>query len=130
MDPEQAHYDAALRRILRGMLALAGAGCLVFLILRGWRWALAYLLGATASYLNFHWLKRLVDGLGGASTARLSPKFAVLIGLRYLLLGAGAYAIVNYTSLSLPAALIGLFVPVASVILEIVFELIYGASSS
>jgi hypothetical protein len=130
MDAEQAHYDAALARIMRGMLALAAAGSLLFLILRGWRWGLAYLLGALASYLNFHWLKRVVDGLGGALTARLSPKFAILIGLRYLLLGAGAYAIVNFTSLSLPAALIGLFVPTAAVILEIIFELIYASSSS
>ena len=126
MDPEQAHFENALRRITLGMAALAAAGCLVCLILRGWRWALAYLLGAAASYLNFRWLKRVVDALGGALAARPSPKFAILIGLRYLLLGAGAYAIVNFTSLSLPAALIGLFVPVAAVILEIIFELIYG----
>jgi hypothetical protein len=126
MDPEQAHYENALRRMMRGMVALAAAGCLAFLILRGWRWAVAYLLGAAASYLNFRWLKRVVDGLGGTSTARPSPKFAILIGLRYLLLGAGAYVIVNFTSLSLPAALIGLFVPAAAVMQEIIFELIYG----
>jgi hypothetical protein len=126
MDPEQTLFETALRRIARGTVALAAAGCLVCLILRGWRWALAYLLGAAASYLNFRWLKRVVDALGGALAARPSPKFAILIGLRYLLLGAGAYAIVNFTSLSLPAALIGLFVPVAAVIQEIIFELIYG----
>ena len=126
MDPEQAHYETALRRIMRGMAALSAAGCLLFLILRGWRWALAYLLGAAASYLNFHWLKKVVDGLGTTLKARLSPKFAILIGLRYLLLGAGAYVIVNFTSLSLPAALIGLFVPAAAVMQEIIFELIYG----
>jgi hypothetical protein len=34
---------------------------------------------------------------------------------------------VTFTSLSLPAALTGLFVPVAAVILEIVFELIYAS---
>jgi hypothetical protein len=126
MDPEQTLFETALRRIARGTVALAAAGCLVCLILRGWKWAVAYLLGAAASYLNFRWLKRAVGALGGALTARPSPKFAILIGLRYLLLGAGAYAIVNFTSLSLPAALIGLFVPVAAVIVEIVFELIYG----
>src|ERR1035438_9022190 len=76
MDPEQAHYENALRRMMRGMVALAAAGCLAFLILRGWRWAVAYLLGAAASYLNFRWLKRVVDGLGGTLTARPSPKFA------------------------------------------------------
>jgi len=123
MDTEQALFETALVRIARGTAALAAAGCLVCLILRGWTWALAYLLGAAASYLNFRWLKRVADALGGALTARPSPKFAILIGLRYALLGAGAYVIVNFTSLSLPAALIGLFVPVAAVIIEIVFEL-------
>ena len=130
MDAEQAHFETALRRIARGTVALAAAGCLVCLILRGWRWAVAYLLGAAASYLNFRWLKRVVDALGGALSARPSPKFAILIGLRYLLLGAGAYALVNFTSLSLPAALIGLFVPVVAVIVEIVFELIYAPASA
>lgn len=127
IDPEQTHFDTALRRITRGMAALAAAGCLICLVLRGWKWAVAYLLGAGASCLNFYWLKRAVDALSGSLKARPSPKFAILIGLRYLLLGAGAYAIVNFTSLSLPAALIALFVPVAAVILEIVFELIYAA---
>jgi hypothetical protein len=128
MDPEQALFDSALRRITRGMAALAAGGCLVCLVLRGWKWALAYLLGAAASALNFRWLKRVVDAMGPTSRRRLSPKFAILMGLRYLLLAAGAYAIVNFTSLSLPAALMGLFVPVAAVILEIVFELIYASS--
>jgi hypothetical protein len=130
MDREQALFESALRRMARATVALAAAGYLVCLVLRGWRWAVAYLLGAAASYLNFRWLKRVVDALGGALAARPSPKFAILIGLRYLLLAAGAYAIVNFTSLSLPAALIGLFVPVAAVVVEIVFELIYAPSTS
>jgi hypothetical protein len=124
MDPEQAHFENALRRITLGMAALAAAGCLVCLILRGWKWAAAYLLGAAAAGLNFRWLKKVVAALGGASRRRLSAKFAILMGLRYLLLAAGAYVIVNFTSLSLPAALAGLFVPVAAVIMEIVFELV------
>jgi len=130
LDPEQTLFENALRRITRGMAALAAAGCLLCLVLRGWRWAAAYLLGAAAAGLNFRWLKRVVDALGGTARRRPGAKFAILMGLRYMLLAAGAYAIVNFTSLSLPAALIGLFVPVAAVILEIVFELIYASSSS
>ena len=126
-DHPPARFEAALRRISRGSAGLAATGALLFLILRGWRWGLAYLLGAAASYLNFHWLKRVVEALGAAITARRSPKFVILIGLRYLVLAAGAYVIVNFTSLSLPAALVGLFVPVAAVILEIIFELIYAS---
>jgi hypothetical protein len=121
---EQGLFESALRRIARGSAALAAGGCAAFLLWRGWKWGVAYLLGAAASYLNFRWLKRVVESLGGTSRARLSPKFAILMGLRYLLLAAGAYVIVNFTSLSLPAALTGLFVPVAAVVGEIIFELI------
>jgi hypothetical protein len=49
-----------------------------------------------------------------------------MLGLRYLILGAAGYVILNYSSLSLAAAMAGLFVPVAAVILEILFELIYA----
>src|SRR5579864_4741372 len=126
MEAEQAFFDAALRRIARWTIALAAAGCLVSLSLRGWKWALPFLLGAGASWLNFRWLKRVVDALAGAAQAKPRARFAVLIGLRYLLLAAGAYAIVNFTALSLPGALTGLFVPVGAVILEIIFELIYA----
>lgn len=127
MDPDQALYDVALRRITRASAALAGGGCLVLLLWKGWRWAVAYLFGAAASYLNFRWLKRLVEALGGGmARTRPSPRFAILMGLRYLILAAGAYVIVTFTSLSLAAALTGLFVPVAAVILEIIFELVYG----
>jgi hypothetical protein len=53
---------------------------------------------------------------------------AVFLGLRYLLLGAGGYAILNFSALSLAAAAVGLFVPVAAVILEVLFELIYAGT--
>ena len=125
-EAEPGFYDAAYRRMARGTIALAVAGCLFLLVWRGWRWGLPYLLGAAASQLNFRWLKRAVDAMAGTAHARPKAKFAILIGLRYLLLAAGAYAIVNFTTLSLPAALIGLFVPVAAVIGEIIFELIYA----
>jgi hypothetical protein len=128
MDPERALFEAALGRITRLTIGLAAAGCLLLLARKGWTWAVAYLLGATASCLNFLWLKRLADALGARAAARPSPLFVVFIGLRYLLLAAGAYAIVNFTPLNLPAALVGLFVPVAAVIAEIIFELIYASS--
>ncbi len=125
-DADQALFEAGLRRIALATVAIAAAGGLALLVWKGWRWALPFLLGAAASYLNFRWLKRVVDALSGALTASPSPKFAILIGLRYLLLAGGAYVIVNLTILSLPAALTGLFVPVAAVIWEIVYELIYA----
>ncbi|HTQ55820.1 MAG TPA: ATP synthase subunit I [Bryobacteraceae bacterium] len=128
MDPEQAHYDAALGRITVAILVLVAAGSLFCGFWRGWTWGLGFLLGAAASHLNFRWLQRIVEALGPAPRVKLSGRFAVVMGLRYLALAAGAYVIVNFTSLSLPAALAGLFVPALAVILEIVFELVYAAS--
>jgi hypothetical protein len=51
---------------------------------------------------------------------------AVILGLRYLLLGLGAYAILKFSEISLMAALVGLFVSTGAVILEILIELIYA----
>jgi hypothetical protein len=51
---------------------------------------------------------------------------AVILGLRYLLLGLGAYAILKFSEISLTAALVGLFVSTGAVILEILIELIYA----
>ena len=88
---------------------------------------MGFLLGALISYLNFRWLKRTVDALGDLSGGKPPrARVAVFLGLRYLLLGLGAYAILRFSEISLTAALVGLFVPTLAVILEILFELIYA----
>ena len=46
--------------------------------------------------------------------------------LRYFLFAGGIYAILHYFEASFSAALVGIFVAVAAVLLEILFELIYG----
>jgi hypothetical protein len=90
---------------------------------RGWRVGAGFALGSAISWINFRWLKHAVDGLGGK---RAPPRLAVLAGFRYLFLGAAAYAILRYSSISLRATLAGLFVSVTAVIVEIVFEVVYG----
>ena len=45
-----------------------------------------------------------------------------------LLLGLAAYAILRFSEISLTACLVGLFVPTAAVILEILIELIYAGT--
>ena len=129
MDPHELFFNRALYRIHRWILILSGAGLVAAAIYGGWRWAAGYALGAAASWLNFRWLKQLVNSLGQAIAGK-PPKarVAVMLGLRYLLLGAGAYVIVKFTALSVAAALIGLFVPTAAVILEILFELVYAGT--
>lgn len=122
--PDDARYDLAVARIVRVIGILAGAGTLIILLWRGWQWAAGFALGAAISWVNFRWLKRITDAIGGAGQAR--PQSAVILGLRYLLLGGGAYVILRYSSISLPAALLGLFVSVAAVIFEILIELVYA----
>jgi hypothetical protein len=129
MDPEQLFIGRALGRIQLLIAFLSGAGVVVTAIYGGWRWALGYILGAAAGYLNFRWLKKLVDSLGEAASGK-PPRalVAVFLGLRYLLLAAGGYVILNFSALSLAASAMGLFVPVVAVILEILFELIYAGT--
>src|SRR5579862_5769556 len=124
MDPERA-----VARIGRFTLGLIVLGAAIWLGLAGWRGGVGFLLGGLISYLNFRWLKRTVDSLGTAPEAK-PPRasLAVFLGLRYLLLGLGGYAILKYSEISLTAALVGLFVPTGAVILEILIELIYAGT--
>jgi hypothetical protein len=127
MDPDQWFYGRALARIQSLILFVGGAGVIVTAIYGGWRWAVGFVLGAVASYVNFRWLKQLVNSLGEAAAGKPPrARVAVMLGLRYLLLAAGGYVILNFSALSLAAALMGLFVPVAAVVLEILFELVYA----
>ena len=112
------------------MAVMSIAGVLVLLVWQGWRWGLGFALGAVASWLNFRWLKKLVDSLGQAAAGkRLKNRAAVLLGLRYVLLAAAGYAILRFSEISLTAALVGLFVSAAAVIIEILYQLIaYGST--
>jgi hypothetical protein len=123
--------DRAVERIQRLTLGLGLTGSAAGAFAFGWQWGAAFFLGALASWLNFRWLKRFVMTLGQVAAAAKSPprkRVAVVFGLRYLILAAGAYVIVKYSELSLAAALAGLFVAVAAVIAEILFELIYAGT--
>ena len=121
------NLDRAVGRILRLTLALTVLGAAVYFARTGWRGGCGFLLGGLISYLNFRWIKRTVYALGEAAGGK-PPRasVAVFLGLRYLLMGAGAYAILKFSEISLSAALVGLFAPAAAVILEILIELIYA----
>lgn len=119
--------ESAVQRIERFTLILALAGAAFLLAWRGWRWAAGYLVGALAGYLNFHVLKRVALAVGEASAGKpVRMRSALFLGLRYFILGGGAYVILKYSSFNVYAALIGLFVAVAAVILEILYELVFS----
>lgn len=123
MPADERFFNSALRRILGFIAALSVAGTAIVSAAGGWQSGAGFAIGAAASWLNFRWLKQLVDALGGGRPRR---RLAQLLGARYGILGLGAYAILSYTEISLSAALIGLFVPVAAVLMEILFELVYA----
>ena len=129
MDLDQRFLDRALARIHLWIMVLTASGTAAGAFRGGWRWAVGFLVGAGASWINFRWLSRMVNSLGEAAAGKPPrTRVAVLLGLRYLLLVAVGYAILNYSKLSLVAGLTGLLVPAAAVIAEILFELIYAGT--
>ena len=127
-----AFYARALDRIRNFMLILAPLFTLAAL-LKFHRWAaLGFLLGCVISYLNFHWLKNGVTHLADRVTntgKRQSGKGIVArFLLRYVLLGAAAYAILTSFPASLRGLFAGLFLPVGAIACEAVYELYVGVT--
>lgn len=123
VEADDALYRNALRRINQYMVVLGLTGTLVCSVWWGWRGSVGFAFGALASWLNFRWIKRLVDSLGVRTPTRRAAAFAILLGLRYLLLGAAGYVMLKVFGVNLLATLAGLLSVVAAVIFEAVYEL-------
>jgi hypothetical protein len=122
----QAFYAAAIMRIPRFMLAVGGVLTVAAWLRFGWRVALGFVCGCAIAYLNFHWLERVVSGLADRVTQtgqRQSGRGVVLrFLLRYFLMAAVAYAIFSVSPASLYGLFAGLFLPVAGIACEAVYE--------
>ena len=125
MPAEAVFYAQAIARIHRILLVVVPAGAAAAWWLQGWPAGLGFLAGGAGSYLNFQWLHGLVEALG-TDGRRPSKKLVFFLMTRYLLLGGAAYVIVKYFSINLVALLWGLCASVVAVMIEIVYELIYG----
>lgn len=119
--------DAAYARLVRRISSIIGilgvTGCLVSLVVAGWKGSAGFALGGAVSWLSFRWLKQVVGSVGAEHPAANVPQKAIL---RYVLLGGVAYVIVRYTVVNLRAALAGLLLTTAAVIVEILIELVYA----
>lgn len=119
----------AAQRIPRLMAGVAVAGAAAGAALRGWPWAAAFLLGAAASAVIYWALDRAVAAIDPDRPPDKSMRGRVVVaGMRYLVLAAGAYAILKFSTLPVTGALAGLFVPAAAAVVEILVELVYGSS--
>jgi len=118
-------YDRALTRIkhLTLLVGLVGTAAVFFAHGRGA--AAGFLAGAGLSYVNFELLGGLAHVMAG-STAK-ARGWAVLIALRYAIVGGAAYVIVRILGITPVAVLAGLLAAFAAVILEILYELILHA---
>jgi ATP synthase I chain len=122
-DLDDALYDRVIRRITRITAVFGVGGAVAAFVVGGWSWAAGFALGGAASWFSFRWLKQVVGALGAD---RPAPNLAVKAALRYLLIAGAAYVIVKYTVVDLRAALAGLLISTAAVLVEILIELIYA----
>jgi ATP synthase I chain len=126
-DKSEEFYAGALERIRKFMIVLGPAVVLVSWWKFGRFAALGLLLGCVIAYLNFHWLKSGVAGLADRVTnsgKRQSGKGIIArFLLRYALLGLAAYAILTSFPASLTGLFAGLFLPVAAIVCEAVYEM-------
>ena len=127
VEQSDAFYERALGRIRTFMLVLGPALALAAWLKFG-RWAaLGFLLGCVISYLNFHWLKsgvaHLADRVTNTGKSQSGKGIVARFLLRYVLLGAAAYAILTSFPASLRGLFAGLFLPVGAIVCEAVYEL-------
>ncbi|HTS46607.1 MAG TPA: hypothetical protein VMH05_01620 [Bryobacteraceae bacterium] len=119
-DPE--FYTRALRRVGVMILALGTIGAGALTSLKGFRMGLAFLIGALLSYASFWGWQHAVLALSPGAQQKKSWCFM----FRIILLAGAAIAIIKLLGLSVAAAVTGLLVSAAAVILEIIYELIYA----
>ncbi|HUQ94926.1 MAG TPA: hypothetical protein VM120_24825 [Bryobacteraceae bacterium] len=117
-------------RARRLMWWLAGLGSFAVLAKSGLMGAASFLIGALIGILSFQLTRRLVMGIGADGGIRPAPWKLLLLGLRYLLVGAILYAMMLLFGLDILASLCGLLIPFSAVLLESLYELIHGTRNS
>lgn len=120
-------YAGALGRISNFMIGLAVIFSMAAWLRLGWAMAAAFLCGCALAYLNFHWLKKVVNAVGDRMSAPEEPKsgrgIVVRFLLRYFLMALLAYAIFTVSRASLYGLFAGLFLPIAAIACEAAYEL-------
>jgi hypothetical protein len=133
VDPERQ-----IARIPRLIAILGVVGTGVAGLFGGFGYAGAFFIGAGAAYFNFKLVERVVTGLtqrvaesakaGGGQAAKAPKMFGIRMAIQFGLFVLGTFVILRLTGFNVVLALMGFFVCPAAVILEILYELIYGHS--
>jgi len=119
-------YSGALGRISWAMVVLAVVAAVALWLRYGWGVAAGFACGSMVSYLNFSWLKKVVEAFAERVTQAGKPRSAGGIVLRflarYVLMALVAYVIVSVWPASLYGLFAGLFLPVAAIACEAAYE--------
>ena len=118
-------YKRPLARIRRIIVVLGIGGTVYVSIAYGWQTGLGFLVASIASYWSVWRWHRVVESLGPDSVRERIPVSRFI--LQFRLLAIVGYVIVKYLQVNRLVAVSGLLVGAAAVILEILYELAYGA---
>jgi hypothetical protein len=120
-------FSGALDRIARFMAVLALLLVAIAWLRFGLRTTAGVAFGCAIAYVNFFWLKRaiagFVDRATGAVTSQSGQGIVFRFLLRYVLMAIGGYVILTVSPASLNGLLAGLFLPVAAIGCEAIYEL-------
>lgn len=126
-DSAEAFYSGAYARIARFMAALGVAATVAAYLRFGWVITAGFALGCAISYVNLFWLKHAISALADRVTQSGRPRssrgIVLRFLLRYFLIALGAYAIFKISLAGLYGLLAGLFLPVAGIFCEAIYEL-------
>ena len=111
-----------LVRIRRLTIIIGLCGTAAVLLLKGTRDAAGFLAGAAFSLISLRSWIRLAEAAGSGSSTRSAKSYGLFLALRYVLLGAALYAIVNLLGITPVATIVGLLVSFAAVVLGILYE--------
>ena len=121
-------YSGALDRIRRFMAAIGVVATVVVSVFFGWKAGAGLALGCAIAWVNFYWLKQAVSALADrvTSTGRTQSGSGVVARflLRYALIALAGYAIFRVSRDSLYGLLGGLFLTVAAILCEAVYEVV------
>ncbi len=139
---EQALLAGAEQRIARGIWVLGIAGIGACWLWGGWSWGVGFTVGAALSALNFHWMKGAVGTLADLASSQAvqeaagepprKPETAPVVArvvLRFALIGIAGYVIFKSSFISLGAFFAGLFLFLAAILIEIIYQ-VYAAFRS
>ena len=121
-ESEQGFYERGVRRISTFILVLGLAGATLLAVVKGIPIGFAFLVGAAVSYLSFWRWQKVVNAL--APVPKKRPQWFFIAGVVALV--TLAWVIIKFLGLNVGAAVSGMLVSGAAVILELVYELIYG----